>query len=138
MKNPMTLLLVTALFVCMTAGSLSAQKSTSLKEKGYEPLVITAKYAFYNDLDELTDGGIIENLSAGYRKTDGTYEILIDFGWTKEIIHIDLIEFTKAGPVANGLDYQRSVYSDGREEVIIAVNIDDKIAFYSSEKEFIP
>ena len=138
MKYPMTLLAVTVLFFCNIPGNIFAQDNSSLKEKGYEPLSITAKYVFYNDLNEITDGGSFENLTAGFRKTDGAYELLIDLGWTKEIIYVDLIEFIAAGQAPNGLDYQRSVFSDGREEIFITIHIDNKIAFYSSEKEFIP
>ena len=134
MKYPMTLLAVTVLFFCSISGNIYAQNTPSLKAQGYKPLVVNAKYVFYNDLNEFTDGGSFENLTAGFRKIEGAYEILIDFGWTKEIIYVDFIDFINAGQTPNGLDYQRSVFSDGREDNIITIHLDGKLAIYSSEK----
>lgn len=139
MKNPRAFqALVILFFLCYSATGLDAQNRSSLKERGYEALAINAKYAFYNDLSEITDSGQFENVTAGFRKIEGAYEILIDFGWREEVIHIDLQDFMDAGAVANGLIYQRTVYVDDREEVVISVNIEQKFAIYSSDKDFIP
>jgi hypothetical protein len=130
--------LVILFFLCYSATGLDAQNRSSLKERGYQALAINAKYAFYNDLSEITDSGTFENVTAGFRKIEGAYEILIDFGWMEEIVYVELQEFMKAGPVANGLDYQRIVYADGREEIILTINIDRQLAFYNSEKTTVP
>lgn len=138
MKTPMALFAIAAFLLFLCAPQMAGAQGKSLKERGYTPLDISASYAFYNDLQEVTNGGVFENVTAGYRKVEGAYEILIDLGWTEEILYVDFIEMAPAGPVADGIEYRRSVYGDGREEVVVSISVESKMGFYTDEKNVVP
>lgn len=141
MKKPTYFLTVAVLFFIFSFPfALRAQEtlSDSLKERGYQEIGLTASYAFFNDLNEITIAGNFEGAVAGYRFLKDVYEILIDLGSKEEIIYIEKKEFLAIAHAKDGISYQESVYSDGSEEVFATINIGGKTAFYSGEREVVP